>query len=65
MIFRPMMNFKCLLCSLWTAGLFVWMKQEKVCVPGEASSRGADSVAPGGAEVGEVTPEVQFDSVCH
>lgn len=36
---------------------FVWMKLERACVPGEASSQAADSAAPGG-EVDEVITEV-------
>lgn len=39
------------------AGQFAWMKQERVCVPGEASSQAADSAEPGG-EVDEVIAEV-------
>lgn len=39
------------------AGLFVWMKQGRVYVPGEASSQAADSVDKG-AEVDEAIPEV-------
>lgn len=43
------------------AGLFVWMKQERVCVPGgEASSQQADSVEAG-AEVDEAIPEVRLN----
>lgn len=44
------------------AGLFVWMKQGRVCVPGgEASSQAADSVDPGQAEVHEAIPEVRLN----
>lgn len=56
-----MMHLKCLICSLWMAGLFVWMKQGRVSVPGEASSQAADSVDPGVAEVAEVIPEARID----
>lgn len=46
------------------AGLFAWMKQGRVYVPGEASSQAADSVDPGEAEVDEVIPEVPLGSLC-
>lgn len=60
MIFRLIMHLKCLVCSLWMAGLFVWMKQGRVFVPGEDSSQAEDSVDPGVAEVDEVIPEVRI-----
>lgn len=62
MVFR-LMHFKCWLCRLWMVGLFVWMKQGRVNVPGEASRQAADSVAPG-EEVGEATPEVSLRPKC-
>lgn len=44
------------------AGLFVWMKQGRVCVPGgEASSQAADSQDPGEPEVAEAIPEVRLN----
>lgn len=56
-------SIKCLIYSLWMAGLFVWMKQGRVYVPGEASSQAADSVDPGGAEVEEVIPEARLNII--
>lgn len=52
-------SFLIFLCSLWMAGLFVLMKQERDCVPGQASSQAADSVDPE-AEADEVIPEVDL-----
>lgn len=46
------------------AGLFVWMKQGRVCAPGGVSSQAADSVAPGVAEVDGVIPEVRLNIAC-
>lgn len=47
------------------AGLFVWMKQGRVSVPGEASSQAADSVDPGVAGVAEVIPEARIDDIMY